>query len=116
MHLTPSQPLENPTNLYQLDCSSIHVMHALRKAASIAIQAPSTSQTAFSRIRERAAVPVNALSIIAVVATLAGRLSCDNAEGLQLGSGEAVVVAVWAFVLSACEVVAAADADIMLVA
>jgi hypothetical protein len=61
-------------------------------------------------------VAIDALRIIAVVASLAWRLLRDNTQRLQLLLGEVVMVAVWALVLTTGNVMAAPATNVMLVA
>ncbi len=59
---------------------------------------------------------IDAVLIVALVTSLARRLLRDNTKCLQLLAGEVVVVVVWALIWTTCIVVAAAHADVVLIA
>ena len=94
----------------------IHPMHARRKATSTSIQAPNPTQAPLARHRKRATMAVNALDIVAIVSLLTGSLAGDDPEDLEIGFAELMVVRMRTLVCLAGVVVAAAVADVVLVA
>ena len=92
-------------------------MHGRWEPASLAIQAKTTpSQTTLRRSRERALMTINAFRIIAIVSLLTRGLARHNPQTLQFGGRECVVMVVGTLVGLAGIVVAAADANVVLIA
>lgn len=104
------------SNLGHTNLLRVHRVHAPWKPARLAIQASDVPHTALSCDRERAPVTVNALHICALVPFLAGRLTRNDAQPLQFLLAELEAVVVRALVLFARVVVAAAHADVVLIA